>query len=134
MFCAESETFLRVKRPQWQRARRNGCFHRLPQAELLDEYKQLRGFNLALPPNSHFFLQNIYTSGGTENNDTDINNLLNFWQKEQLKWATIQQDHRNCDVVTAASQDGTLDQSFTKCFCQRTSLLTPEQLGTSGNV
>ena len=77
-FCAESQTFLRAKRPQWRRARRSGCVHRLPQAELLDEYKQLRGFNLALPPNSYFFLQNIYTSGGTENNDTDINPPFKF--------------------------------------------------------
>ena len=26
---AESQTFLRVKRPQWRRARKNGCFSRL---------------------------------------------------------------------------------------------------------
>ena len=70
--------FLRAKRPQWRRARRNGCFRRLPQSELFDEYKQLRGFNLALPPHSHFFLQNIYTSGGTENNDTGINPPFKF--------------------------------------------------------
>ena len=64
--------------PSGEERGRNGCFHRLPQAELLDEYKQLRGFNLALPPNSHFFLQNIYTSGGIENNDTDISPPFKF--------------------------------------------------------
>ena len=29
IFAAESQTFLHAKRPQWRRARRNGCFHRL---------------------------------------------------------------------------------------------------------
>ena len=36
---AESQTFLRTKRPQWQRARRNRCFRRLCQV-LLAELSQ----------------------------------------------------------------------------------------------
>ena len=32
--AAESQTFLRTKRSQLRRARRNGCFHRLPKCLL----------------------------------------------------------------------------------------------------
>ena len=32
---AESQTFLRAKRPQWRRALRNGCFHMLQRLTLL---------------------------------------------------------------------------------------------------
>ena len=38
--ATESQTFLLAKRPQWRRARRNGCFRRLVYSYLLQVYKE----------------------------------------------------------------------------------------------